>query len=171
MSKVLHFYASNVLCWLLLLWDLNTNLVTTIPSSLIKCLLLLLGFFGGWGGESSCLSVSPCVWLCPEDMNCATFCNQIWCGGASFIHCGVECHVNKLGCGLCSKVYIIKICFDYIFWTSLMIDHHRPKYWIAVFKVKVTTNVKFLIDFCLDDMLWTAEPFVMKLSLVINTSS
>ena len=99
-SKVLRFYADYYSYDDL--WDLNTNFVTTIPSSMIKCLLLML-FLGvvGWG---IILSVSPCVWLGPEDMNCATFCNQIWCGGASFIHCGVECQVNRLGCGLHSRV-------------------------------------------------------------------
>ena len=39
-------------------------------------------------GESSCLSVLPCVWLCPDSsvyylLNCSAFCNQTWYDGGS----------------------------------------------------------------------------------------
>ena len=56
---------------------------------------------------------------------------------------------------------------------NLMADHHKQrnvqwKYWIVVFKVKVTAKVKHFNYVSLDDILWIAEPFVTKPSMEIH---
>ena len=79
-------------------------------------------------GESSCLSVLPCVWLSPDSsvyylLNCSAFCNQTWYGGGSS-WARVSCPPKKEGLlssrsksqwGLIQSVYG---CFRYIFWTN-----------------------------------------------------
>ena len=54
---------------------------------------------------------------------------------------------------------------------GLMVDHHQPKclvkFWIAVFKVKVTDKVNNF-SFCLSLYCLTAEPSVTKLGVVIS---
>ena len=95
------------------------------------------------------------------------------------------CHAEKLVChfeghseGLynwnltvsaTSSKHLILLQPNLIWWYFIigMSCGEREKKWIAAFRVKITVKVQNVIE-CLDDIFWTAQPFVTKLGLVIH---
>ena len=118
---------------------------------------------------------SKCQCLSREyPLNCQTFCYQIWYFYASS-WAGMSC--KKIGSPFSRSrsqqrfIWSKYDSFNNIFWTahpfasklSLIVQYHKPecrwRNWITVFKVKVTSKFKMLMNVCPDNIFWIAETF------------